>query len=72
MPKSILKPLSDVAILMMVTRPKTEEGRKVQAAVLARVEGEIKDRRDALASIDILVRGGNPDILFAIESELAA
>jgi hypothetical protein len=72
MPKSILKPLSDVAILMMVTRSKTEEGRKVQAAVLARVEGEIKDRRDALASIDILVRGGNPDILFAIESALAA
>ncbi|MDB4989034.1 MAG: hypothetical protein JWN04_4212 [Myxococcaceae bacterium] len=38
MPKSILKPLDHVALLLKMRPARTEAGRKVQAAVLARVE----------------------------------
>ena len=38
MPASILKPAHEVALLLTLKPARTEAGRKVQAAVLARVE----------------------------------
>lgn len=38
MSKSILKPLDHVALLLTLKPARTEAGRRVQAAVLARVE----------------------------------
>lgn len=38
MPKSILKPLDQVALILTLKPARTEKGRKVHAAVLARVE----------------------------------
>jgi hypothetical protein len=38
MPQAILKPLDQVALLLMTRPARTERGREVQAAVLARVE----------------------------------
>lgn len=38
MPKSILKSLDHVALLLTMKPARSERGRKVQAAVLARVE----------------------------------
>jgi hypothetical protein len=38
MPKSILKSNQEVAMMMLLRKSKTEAGKRVQAAVLARVE----------------------------------
>jgi hypothetical protein len=38
MPKSILKPAHEVALLLTLKPSKTAEGQKIQAHVLARIE----------------------------------
>jgi hypothetical protein len=45
MPKSILKPLDQIALLLTLKPARTDRGREVQARVLARVEAALNASR---------------------------
>ncbi len=46
MPKQILKSNEEIAMILMLRPARTAEGKRVQAAVLARVEARIAAERD--------------------------